>query len=185
MIFFLFKNTLFVLIAALFGLGYPYLWLYEKRKKRQSEIVINMPDVVDMLSLSVEAGLDFNAGIKRVCDIYRDERNPFVVELHLMDQNLRLGKSREEALRNMAGRVDIPELYSFVSILIQAEKMGSSIADVLKSQATRMREERFMKAERAGAIASQKLLVPMMLLIFPIIFIIIFAPLVLKFIFKN
>ena len=84
----------------------------------------------------------------------------------------------------MSDRVELPELYSFTSILIQAEKMGSSISDILKSQAIRMRQERFMKAERAGAIASQKLLVPMMLLIFPIIFIVIFGPYILKFIYK-
>lgn len=185
MIYILFKNPLFAVIAGILGLGYPYLWLYEKRKKRQADIVRSMPDVVDMLSLSVEAGLDFNAGIKKVCDIYSEDKDPFVIELYLMDQGLKLGKSREDALRNMAERVDTMELYSFASVLIQAEKMGTSIADVLKSQAIRMRDERFMKAERAGAIASQKLLVPMMLFIFPIIFIVIFGPLVLNFLYKG
>jgi tight adherence protein C len=184
-VFMLFKNSVFGAFAGILGLGYPYLWLYEKKKKRQEGIVSSMPDVVDMLSLSVEAGLDFNAGLIKVCDIYGKDNDPFVAELSLMRQNMKLGRSREEALRNMADRVDTPELHSFVSILIQAEKMGSSISYVLESQAKRMRQDRFMKAERIGTIASQKLLVPMMLLIFPIIFIVIFGPYILKFIYKG
>lgn len=182
--FLLFKGAVSVFFGAILGLCYPHLWLLEKKKKRQQAILATMPDVVDMLSLSVEAGLDFNAGIKRICDIYREDKDPFVTELYLLGQNIKLGRSREEALRNMSDRVDIQELYSFTSVLIQAEKMGSSISDVLKSQAIRLRQDRFMTAERAGAIASQKLLVPMMLLIFPIIFIVIFGPYVLQFIYK-
>lgn len=176
----LFENTLYIVLAAGFGLAYPYLWLYDKKKQRQEKIKLSMPDVVDMLSLSVEAGLAFNAAVQKVCEVYRHDKDPFVVELYLMDQNIKLGRSRDEALRIMAERVEVSELDSFASILIQANKMGSSIADVLKSQADRMRSERFMNAEKIGAQASQKLLIPMMLLIFPIIFIVIFGPYVIK-----
>lgn len=178
-------NTLFVVIGGVVGLAYPYLWLYEKKKTRQQEIVSSMPNVVDMLSLSVEAGLDFNAGIKKVCDIYKSEKDPFVEELYFMNKNMKLGKTREEALKTMAERVDTQELHSFSSTLVQAEKMGSNISDVLKSQAVRMRQERFMNAEKMGAAASQKLLIPMILFIFPLIFIIIFGPIILQFIYKN
>lgn len=176
----LFDSAFYIFLAAIFGLGYPYLWLSDKKKRRQENIKLSMPDVVDMLSLSVEAGLAFNAAVQKVCEVYRHDKDPFVVELYLMDQNIKLGRSRDEALKIMADRVEVPELDSFASILIQANKMGSSIADVLKSQADRMRSERFMNAERIGAQASQKLLIPMMLLIFPIIFIVIFAPYVIK-----
>ena len=184
MVFMVFKSLTALILAALLGLVYPYLWLYEKKKTRQATIISGMPDVVDMLSLSVEAGLDFNTAARRVCDIYKGDKDPFVMELYMLNQNLKLGMSREESLRNMAERVDMQELYAFTSILIQAEKMGSSIANVLKSQAVRMRQQRFMKAERAGAVASQKLLVPMILLIFPVLFIVIFAPYILKFIYQ-
>ncbi len=176
----LFDNGLYIALAAIFGLAYPYLWLADKKKQRQEKIKLSMPDVVDMLSLSVEAGLAFNAAVQKVCEVYRHDKDPFVVELYLMDQNIKLGRSRDEALKIMAERVEVPELDSFASILIQANKMGSSIADVLKSQADRMRSERFMNAEKIGAQASQKLLIPMMLLIFPIIFIVIFGPYVIK-----
>lgn len=175
-------STVTILLAAAFGLVYPYLWLHEKKTQRQERIKLSMPDVVDMLSLSVEAGLSFNAAVQKVCDIYRHDKDPFVVELYLMDQNIKLGRSRVEALKVMADRVDLMELDSFASILIQANKMGSSIAEVLKSQADRMRSERFMKAERIGAQASQKLLIPMMVFIFPIIFIVIFGPYLVKWI---
>jgi tight adherence protein C len=175
-----FDSTVSIFLAAIAGLAYPYLWLYEKKKQRQEKIRLSMPDVVDMLSLSVEAGLAFNAAVQKVCYIYRHDKDPFVVELYLMDQNIKLGRSREEALKVMADRVDLMELDSFSSILIQANKMGSSIAEVLKSQADRMRSERFLKAEKIGAQASQKLLLPMMVFIFPIIFIVIFGPYVIK-----
>jgi tight adherence protein C len=176
-----FRSYVVISLAFLLGLLSPYLWLYEKKKQRQENIRFSMPDIVDMLSLSVEAGLAFNTSVLKVCDIFREDKDPFVVELYLMDQNIKLGRSREEALKIMAERVDIMELDSFVSTLIQAEKMGSSIASALKSQAERMRSERFMKAEKIGAQASQKLLIPMMIFIFPIIFIIIFGPYLIKF----
>lgn len=178
----LFESTILIIVAAISGLEFPYFWLYSKKKQRQEQIKLSMPDVVDMLSLSVEAGLAFNAAVQKVCDIYRHDRDPFVVELYLMDQNIKLGRSRDEALKIMAERVDVHELDSFASILIQANKMGSSIADVLKSQADRMRSERFMKAEKVGAQAAQKLLIPMMLLIFPTIFIIILGPYIIQWI---
>ncbi len=177
-----FDSTVSIVLAAAAGLAYPYLWLYEKKKQRQETIKLSMPDVVDMLSLSVEAGLSFNAAVQKVCHIYRHDKDPFIVELYLMDQNIKLGRSREEALKIMADRVELMELDSFSSILIQANKMGSSIAEVLKSQAERMRSERFLKAEKIGAQASQKLLIPMMIFIFPVIFIVIFGPYLIKFI---
>lgn len=176
----LFESAIYIILATMVGLAYPYLWLSDKKKRRQEKIKLSMPDVVDMLSLSVAAGLAFNAAVQKVCEVYRHDKDPFVVELYLMDQNIKLGRSRDEALKIMANRVEVPELDSFASILIQANKMGSGIADVLKSQADRMRSERFMNAEKIGAQASQKLLIPMMLLIFPIIFIVIFGPYVIK-----
>ena len=175
-----FHSLFAVLVAGVAGLGYPYLWLYEKKKQRQEAIRLSMPDIIDMLSLSVEAGLSFNAAVQKVCDVYRHEKDPFVVELYFMDQNISLGRSRDEALKSMAERVELTELDSFTSILIQANKMGSSIAETLKAQAERMRAERFLNAERIGAQASQKLLIPMMVFIFPIIFIVIFGPYVVK-----
>ena len=147
-------------------------------------LISRPPDVVDTLALAVAAGLDFNAASKRVCDMYMRDNDPFVAELYLMNKNIRLGRSREEALLHMGKRVDLQELYAFTTILIQSEKMGSSISEVLKAQAIRMREERFMRAEQAGAVISQKLLLPLIVCIFPIIFIITLGPFILKYIYR-
>jgi len=180
----LFKSIPISLVGIVAGFAYPYLWIYERKKARQAEILASMPDVVDTLALAVAAGLDFNAASKRVCDMYMRDNDPFVAELYLMNKNIRLGRSREEALLHMGKRVDLQELYAFTTILIQSEKMGSSISEVLKAQAIRMREERFMRAEQAGAVISQKLLLPLIVCIFPIIFIITLGPFILKYIYR-
>lgn len=173
-----------VLLFGAMGLLYPYWWLYDKKNLRQRNITRSMPDVVDMLALSTAAGLDFQAGIKRIRDL-ASGRDPFVAELALVHHNVTLGMSMEDALTLMAARVDTPEMHSFASILVQAQKMGSSIADILKDQAARMRQDRFLAAERAGAVAAQKLLLPMVLFLFPIIFGVVFGPFVLKFLYNR
>ncbi len=173
-----------VLLFCLLGLAYPYWWLYDKKTLRQKAITLSMPDTVDMLALSTAAGLDFQAGIKRIRDL-TPELDPFVAELALVHHNVTLGMSMEDALKLMAERVDTPEMYAFSSILIQAQKMGSSIADILKAQAARMRQDRFLSAERAGAVAAQKLLLPMVVFLFPIIFGVVFGPYVLKFLYNR
>jgi tight adherence protein C len=177
-------NASTALLFGVLGLIYPYWWLYDKKTLRQKTITQSMPDTVDMLALSTAAGLDFQAGIKRIRDL-ASGRDPFVAELALVHHNVTLGMSMEEALTLMAERVDTPEMHSFSSILVQAQKMGSSIADILKDQAARMRQDRFLAAERAGAVAAQKLLLPMVLFLFPIIFGVVFGPFVLKFLYNR
>lgn len=173
-----------VLLFGGLGLMYPYWWLYDKKAARQKAVTRSMPDVVDMLALSTAAGLDFQAGIKRIRDL-ATAPDPFVAELALVHHNVTLGMSMEDALTLLGARVDTPEMYSFSSILVQAQKMGSSIADILKDQAARMRQDRFLAAERAGAVAAQKLLLPMVLFLFPIIFGVVFGPFVLKFLYNH
>lgn len=173
-----------ILLAGVLGLAYPYWWLYDKKVLRQKRITQSMPDTVDMLALSTAAGLDFQAGIKRIREISR-EPDPFVAELALVHHNVTLGMSMEEALALLASRVDTQEMHAFSSILIQAQKMGSSISDILKAQAARMRQDRFLAAERAGAVAAQKLLFPMVVFLFPIIFGVVFGPYVLKFLYNQ
>ena len=92
------------IFVGMLGLGYPYFWLWDKKRNRQRDIALSMPDVVDMLSLSVEAGLDLLAGIKRICDVNATARDPFIQELGYMYHNIKLGMSTEEALNSMAER---------------------------------------------------------------------------------
>jgi tight adherence protein C len=173
-----------ILLAGVLGLAYPYWWLYDKKALRQKRITQSMPDTVDMLALSTAAGLDFQAGIKRIREINPDP-DPFVAELALVHHNVTLGMSMEGALTLLASRVDTQEMHAFSSILVQAQKMGSSISDILKAQAARMRQDRFLAAERAGAVAAQKLLFPMVVFLFPIIFGVVFGPYVLKFLYNQ
>jgi tight adherence protein C len=181
----LFQGIIAAIFACIFGLFFPLIWLWEKRKNRQASIVQSLPNIVDMLALSVEAGSDFNSAIVRVCEQQRDKPIPLVQEFILMNQNMRLGLNREDALKTMASRIDLRDVYSFTSILIQAEKMGASIGKTLKGQADKLRRERFMNAEKLGAEASQKLLIPMVIFVFPLIFFVVLGPYILKFIYNN
>lgn len=183
---FLFHSLFWTILLALPGLFYPCLWLYEKKTERQRNLIANMPGIVDMLSLSIEAGLDFVGGIQKVCELdENDRKNPFLAELRTLYNFVKLGRSTEDALRIMAERVDLPEVYSFTSILIQSHKMGVSIAKTLKDQSLRIRQQRFVRAERLGSEASQKMLIPVILLIFPVLFIVILGPIILKFIYGR
>ncbi len=178
-------NTIFggivsMIFGFIFGIAFPIIWVLEKRRNRREAILRSMPNVVDMLALSVEAGLDFNSAAQRIIERSDDEKDPMIDELNFYLHSTKLGMSRQEALEQLAQRIDSGEIYSFCSVLIQADKMGASITDTLKQQAQRLRDERFMRAERHGAVAAQKLLVPMMVFIFPLLFIIVFAPYMLK-----
>lgn len=167
------------------GIFVPLLMLLDRKKTRQQDILVAMPNVVDMLSLSVDAGIDFNSAIVRVCEQNTEkQKNPLIEEFHILQQNIRLGMTREEALNTLAQRVDLQDIYSFASVLIQADKLGASIASILKQQSEKLRRERFLKAERLGAEASQKLMIPMVIFIFPLIFFVVMGPYFLKFIYQ-
>ena len=168
-------------LVTLLGFLYPDKWWLRNRKnKRSHEIVRALPDVVDMLALSVEAGLDFVAAVNKV--VKKSRPGALIEELSLVINEMKLGSTRSDAFRNMAYRCDIRELSSFVGILVQADKLGVSIGKVLRTSSDKMRTERFQKAERQGAIASQKILFPLVLCIMPAIFIVFFGPLIVRFV---
>ena len=161
-------------------LGYFYpdrLWLSSVIKTRQEEVRRAMPFVVDLLALSTEAGLDFMGAIGKVVE--KAKPSPLIQELEMLLKEIKVGSSRAEAMRNMAWRIDLMEINSFVAVLISADEMGASIGKILRQQSEQIRHERFIRAEKAGAKATQAILIPMMLFIMPAIFIIIFGPFVL------
>lgn len=173
-----------IFVLAVVGCFYlPDKIVTERRKKRELAIVRGMPNTVDVLSLSVEAGLEFLLALQR--QVERGLPGPLRDELATILNDIRLGKSRSEALKAFASRVEIPEVSSFVSVLVQADALGASIGPVLKSQAERMRVERFQRAEREGAKASQKILFPLVFFIFPSVLIVILGPVVLQFIYAK
>ena len=170
-------SILKALILILVGFFLPDYSVYELLKRRQKAFLRQLPSVLDLLTLSVEAaGLDFMAAISRV--IYFSKDGPLKEEFSQMLKELQLGTGRAEALRNLADRVQLAELSSFATILIQADQMGTPIGPVLRAQSDQLRNERFQKAEREGAKATQKLLIPLIVFIFPSVFIVILGPMI-------
>lgn len=166
---------------ALIALGYfyPDLWLKEKIRSRRRAILKSMPYTLDLLTLSVEAGLDFIAAIQRL--VQKTKGNALLTEFGLMLREIRHGTTRSEALRSLSNRLQIEEINSFTTLLIQADQLGASIGNVLRAQSDQLRSQRFQAAEAAGARASQLILLPLVLCIFPAIFIIVAIPALLSF----
>ena len=136
-----------------------------------------LPDALDVLAVSVEAGLGFDAALARLGEYLE---GPLVEEFLLVLAELRIGESRSAALRKMADRVDIPELTSVVSSLIQAEQLGSPLGRMLRIQAEESRGRRQVAAEEKAMKAPVKMLVPTALFIFPAMFVVILGPAVLS-----
>ncbi len=162
------------------GFMLPDKMITDIKKKRWRQILRTMPGAVDVLSLSVEAGLDFQVAMQRYVE--RGTPGPLRDEFSTILNDMRLGKTRAEAIRDFGRRVDLQEVGSFVSVLVQADQLGVPIGEVLRSQAAVMRVQRFQRAEQEGARASQKLLIPLVFFIFPAVLIVILGPVVLHFI---
>lgn len=161
----------------LLGFIFPDLWLNERVGIRRRAITRALPYTLDLLTLSVEAGLDFIAAIQRLSE--RTDDNALLLEFNHMLKEIRLGTSRADALRNLSDRLQIEEITSFTTLLIQADQLGASIGQVLRAQSDQLRAKRFQSAEAAGARASQLILLPLVLCIFPSIFIVILGPIIL------
>jgi tight adherence protein C len=173
----------FSIIIALLGALFPGIYCNTKKKLRYTSVVVDLPFFIDILALSTEAGLDFIGAIQRIVD--KTENSVLADELRIVLKDIKLGSSRADALRAMAQRLDISEVTSFIAVMIDADSTGASISQVLKDQSEQMRLERFVRAEKAGAQASQKMLIPMMMFILPAVFIMVFAPVILQFLYGG
>ncbi len=169
------KNTLsrFCCGAGPF-LYYPLLWLRRVLRARHTAIQRALPFVLDLLTLSVEAGMDFMSALQRNCE--RRKLDPLNEELIRMTREIQVGTPRRTALRNMAQRVDLGDLRSVAHALIQADELGVSIGAILRIQSDQMRARRFDRAEKLANEAPVKMLGPLMLCIFPAVFIILLGP---------
>lgn len=167
-------NVFWALLFAAFGSLYPLIWLRDKVRARHFAIVRALPYNLDLLTLSVEAGLDFAAALAKVVE--KGRKGPLSDELAITLKELKLGKTREEALRNLAARVELTTLTSFVHALIQADKMGTPLGKILRILSTQMRIERTQRAEKLANEAPVKLLLPLIGFIFPTIFLMLFGP---------
>jgi tight adherence protein C len=176
-------NPALFVLAAIGCFFLPDRFVSDLRKAREHRILRAMPGTVDVLSLLVESGLEFLTAMQRLVE--RGGIGPLRDELTTILNDIRLGQARAEALKSFARRVEIPEVSSFVAVLVQADMLGASIGPVLQQQAERMRVERFQRAEKAGARATQKILVPLVLCIFPAVLIVIIGPVVLQFLYAR
>jgi tight adherence protein C len=157
----------------LLGFFFPQLWLQGRINARQKEIRKAMPDALDLLTICVEAGLGFEAAMSKVSEKWQNELS--IAFLRAI-REVQLGKPRRDALRDMAERIGIPEMTSFVAAVIQSEILGVSLAKVLRIQSDQMRVKRRQRAEEEAHQAPIKMIVPLALLIFPSIFIILLGP---------
>lgn len=162
-------SSLFMLI----GFAFPNLWLSGRIGARQKAVFRAMPDALDLLTISVEAGLGFDAAMAKVHEKWD---NDLSLELGRVIQEIRLGKLRRDALRDMADRLGVNEMTSFVAAVIQSEQLGVSMAKVLRIQSDQMRVRRRQIAEEEAHRAPIKMVFPIALLIFPSILIILLGP---------
>ncbi len=171
---------LFLILAMIpLGIFFPSFYCSGHRKQRYTSVVSDLPFFTDLLALSTEAGLDFINSIQRIVE--KAESSVLAEEFYIVLKDIKLGSSRAEALKGLAQRLHIPEITSFVAVIIDADQTGAPIARVLKDQSEQMRLERLVRAERAGAKASQLMLLPMIAFIVPAVMIAVFAPLALSF----
>jgi len=157
----------------LIGAVGPKVWLDNRVRHRQKEIIKSLPDAFDLITTCVEAGLGLEAALARVAE---KVEGPFGEELALSLREVALGKLRRDALRELSLRVGVPDLTTFINAVIQAESMGTSIANVLRVQAEQMRMKRRQRAEQQAHAAPIKMMFPLVLCIFPTLFIVILGP---------
>lgn len=164
-----------LIVASMVGVGFylPDLMITSRIQRRQKEFVKAMPDALDLLTICVEAGLGFDGAMAKVHDKWDNELS---LAFGRVIREIQLGKLRREALRDMADRIGVPEMTSFVAAVIQSEQLGVSMAKVLRIQSDQMRIRRRQRAEEEAHKAPIKMLIPMALLIFPSICIVLMTP---------
>jgi len=165
-----------VFAGLLVGAFAPRFWVSYKISRRREEIRRSVPSVLDLMVVCVEAGLSLNAAVQRITEETRDTYIALSEELHLVNQEILIGKTRAEAFRNLARRTGVDELRSLAVMLIQADKLGTSVASSLRVLADSLRVKRRQRAEEAAHKTQVKLVFPLVLLIFPELMVILVGP---------
>ena len=176
---FLSGNTILIaMLGFLYFYAYPLMWLRSTLKKRHFAIMRALPFVLDLLTLSVEAGMDFMGALQRNCN--RRRIDPLNEELIRMTREVQMGISRRAALRNMAERSRQADLKAVSFALIQADELGVPVGPILRIQSDQLRQRRFDRAERLANEAPVKMLGPLLLCIFPAVLVVLLAPILLQ-----
>jgi tight adherence protein C len=163
----------FTIVGGALGYLAPEFWLGRKMRARSEAMMLQLPDALDLLTISVEAGLGFDAALSKVVE---KMEGPLVDEFRQALAEVRMGRLRRDALRDVAERADSQPVSNFIGAIVQAEQLGVPIAKVLQIQSNQLRIERRQRAEEAAAKAPVKMLFPMVGCIFPTIFIVILGP---------
>lgn len=173
------QPLLLLLASPLLGYFFPLVWLSDTRKRREKEVLRALPVYLDFITMAVEAGLNLSGALQQAMN--KGPAGPLRNEFGIVMRDLRAGLPRSEALKRMAERLDISEVSSFVNAVVQAERMGGSMANTLRIQADQRRNERFQRAEKQAMQAPVKLIFPLVAFIFPVTFIVLGFPIVMKF----
>lgn len=170
-------SLMLLLLGGVLAVLGPDIYLRLRTRRRQEEMAKRLPDVMDLLTVSVEAGLAFDGALQKVVEKIS---GVLALEFSRVLQETRMGKPRREALRDLADRTGVDDLAAFVGALIQADQLGVSIGNVLRLQSEQMRRQRRQRAEEKAMKAPIKMLFPLVLFIFPTIFIVLLGPAVLQ-----
>jgi len=174
----------FYFASAIVG-GYygPEFWIRGKIKTVKAVIVKELPDAIDLLGLCVNAGLDFMLSLRWVVD--KSPKSVMIEELNNVLQEINVGKTRRDAIKDLASRYELPDLSTFARTLVQADKMGTSVTEALNILSEDMRIARYRRGEQMALKAPLKMLVPLLLFIFPVVGILVAGPIMLDFIENN
>jgi tight adherence protein C len=165
---------------AIVGIWMPIVWLRYKLNSRRTQIFHDLPDLLDLMTVCVEAGLSMDAAMIKVCDDEQFKKSPLARELRIALQETRAGKPRLEALRDMGERAMVDDLKAFAAMLIQTERLGTSLAQSLRIFSDSLRTERRQIAEEAAAKTAIKLMFPLVFFIFPALLVVILGPAMLR-----
>ena len=171
-----FSVLLYSVVGLLSGFYLPNLWLRFKIKDRQSKILEGFPDALDLMIVCVEAGMGLDAAIARTAKEMELSNKIISDEFKMVSLELRAGKLRRDALKNLAARIGLEDVNSLISLLIQTDKFGTSVAQALRVHSDAMREKRFQRAEELAAKLPVKLVFPLIVFIFPSIFVVLLGP---------
>jgi tight adherence protein C len=167
------SSLVFTIVSLVVGFFIPDYWILTRIRARQKAILLAIPDVLDLLTISVKAGLGFDAALGKVIE---KTEGPLTDEFRRALAEVRIGKPRRDALKELVGRTNVPALTNFIGAIVQAEQLGVAIANVLEIQSEQLRIERRQRAEEMAAKAPIKMLFPLVGCIFPSMFIVILGP---------
>lgn len=171
------NNTILVMVAcAISGYLLPTFWLSRRAENRKTEIFHALPDVLDLLTVCVEAGLSLDAALIKTAENIQQKDNPLIKEINTVTMEVRAGKARSEALKALAERTMVDDIKSFVSMLVQTEKFGTSLGKTLRTYSDSLRMKRKQLAEERAAKTSVKMLIPLTFCVFPALLVVMLVP---------